>query len=59
MGVERVVLIKGNGTVKPMKGDTVKLEYTGSLYEESNSAKYHQGKQYVVRSVSINQYMVY
>lgn len=51
MGVDRIVLNQGNGPVKPKMGDTVRLEYTGYLYEESK-ANYHKGKQYVVRIVS-------
>lgn len=31
MGVDRVVLGQGNGTLKPKKGDTVRLEYTEQL----------------------------
>ena len=54
MGVDRTVLSQGNGTVKPKMGDTVRLAYTGYLYEESKNVKYHQGKQYVVRIAPIN-----
>lgn len=54
MGVDRIILNQGNGTVKPEKGDTVRLEYTGYLYEESKNANYHRGKQYVVRIASTN-----
>lgn len=54
MGVDRIVLNPGNGTMKPKKGDTVRVEYTGYLYEESKDSNYHQGKQYALRIASTN-----
>ena len=54
MGVDRTVLFQGNGTVKPKMEDTVRLTYTGYLYEEFKNAKYHQGKQCVVRIAPTN-----
>lgn len=48
MGVTRKVLTKGNGTDRPKKGDTVTIEYTGNLYDESKGSKADfRGKQYV------------
>lgn len=46
MGVDRTVLNPGNGTMKPKKGDVVRVEYTGYLYDESKDS--NQGKQYVL-----------
>ena len=54
MGVDRIVLSQGNGTVKPKKGDTVRLAYTGCLYDESKNANYHQGEQCGLRIAPIN-----
>lgn len=38
-------MLVGNGTVKQKVGDTVRLKFIGYLYEESENANYHQGKQ--------------
>ena len=54
MGVDRIVLIQGNGTDKPKKGDTVRLTFTGCLFDESKNANYHQGEQYVLIIAPIN-----
>ena len=54
MGVDRFVLTPGNGTIKPKKGDTVRLEFTGYLYDESKDTSHHQGEQYVMRFASTN-----
>ena len=39
MGVTRKIVTKGNGTDKPKKGDTVTIEYTGNLYDETKGSK--------------------
>ncbi|MCJ1354436.1 MAG: FK506-binding protein 2B [Icmadophila ericetorum] len=47
MGVTRKILKEGNGVDKPKKGDTVTIEYTGNLYDESKgSDKNYRGKQF-------------
>ena len=45
MGVTKKVLKPGNGTDKPKKGDEVTIEYTGNLYDESQSSNDYRGKQ--------------
>ncbi|KAH7070942.1 hypothetical protein FB567DRAFT_455616 [Paraphoma chrysanthemicola] len=44
MGVEKVVLRRGNGIDVPKKHDEVSMEYTGWLYDESTPDK--KGKQF-------------
>jgi FK506-binding protein 1 len=39
MAVEKVILKEGNGVDTPKKGDTVKMEYTGWLYDPSKPDK--------------------
>ncbi|KAL8829726.1 MAG: hypothetical protein Q9170_006045 [Blastenia crenularia] len=46
MGVDRKVLKEGNGADKPKKGDTVTIEYTGNLYDESQAGNDYRGKQF-------------
>lgn len=43
MGVTKEQLSPGNGTDKPKQGDTITMEYTGNLYDDSASNK--KGKQ--------------
>ena len=38
MGYTKKVLQQGNGVDKPKKGDTVTIQYTGNLYDESVGA---------------------
>lgn len=45
MGVTKQVLTAGNGVDKPKKGDTITMEYTGWLYDDSKTN--NKGKQYV------------
>lgn len=48
MGVTRKIIAKGNGTDRPKQGDTVTIEYTGNLYDETKGSKNDfRGKQYV------------
>lgn len=49
MGINRVVLNAGNNTDAPKKGDTVRLEYTGYLFDGSKGANYSKGAQYVIK----------
>jgi len=51
-GYDRKVLKAGNGVDVPKKGDTVRIEYTGYLYDESEGANDYRGVQYVMRIVS-------
>lgn len=44
MGVQKQVHQPGNGTDIPKKGDSVSIEYTGWLYDESAADK--KGKQF-------------
>ena len=39
MGFTKKVLQPGNGVDKPKKGDTVFIQYTGNLYDESVGAQ--------------------
>jgi len=43
MGVTKQVLSPGNGVDKPKAGDTITMEYTGNLYDQS--APNHKGTQ--------------
>lgn len=52
MGFNRKVLNAGNNTDIPKMGDTVRLEYTGYLFDGSKGASDCQGAQYVMRIVS-------
>lgn len=45
MGVTKKVLIEGNGTDKPQKGNEVTIEYTGNLYDESKADNDCRGEQ--------------
>lgn len=49
MGFNRKVINPGNCTDIPNMGDTVRLEYTGYLYDGSKGANDYRGVQYVVR----------
>ncbi len=51
MGFNRKVLNAGNNTDIPKKGDTVRLEYTGYLFDRSKGANDCQGAQYVTKFV--------
>ena len=50
--VNRKVLDPGNGTDIPNVGDTVRLQYTGYLFDGSKGANDYQGAQYVMKIVS-------
>ncbi len=52
MGVDRKVLDPGNGIDMPNVGDTVRLEYTGYLFDVFKGANDHRGAQYVMMIVS-------
>ncbi|MCJ1449318.1 MAG: hypothetical protein MMC23_009838 [Stictis urceolatum] len=41
MGYHKLVLKPGNGTDKPKKSDTVTIQYTGNLYDESKGKEQH------------------
>ena len=45
MGVTKQLITPGNGTDKPKQGDTITMEYTGTLYDAN--APDNKGKQYV------------
>lgn len=45
MGVEKQIISPGNGVDRPKVGDTILMEYTGNLWDES--AANNKGKQYV------------
>ncbi|KAL4787593.1 hypothetical protein BJX76DRAFT_345470 [Aspergillus varians] len=46
-GVSKIILDPGNGHDSPKKGDTVIIEYTGCLYDESSGAEnYFMGMQF-------------
>jgi len=45
MGVQKKTIKPGNGSDKAKPGDTVTMEYTGYLYDESAAAKDYKGKQ--------------
>ena len=51
MGFNRKVLNAGNNTDIPKKGDTVRLEYIGYLFDESKGANDYQGAQYIMKFV--------
>lgn len=54
MGVTRKVITEGNGQDKPKRGDTVTIEYTGNLYDESKGkAADYRGKQCVTPTLSL------
>ncbi|PSK34168.1 hypothetical protein C1H76_9137 [Elsinoe australis] len=44
MGVTKKILKQGNGSDKPKAGDTVTMEYTGTLFDDSKPD--HKGKQF-------------
>ncbi|GAB7359282.1 hypothetical protein MBLNU230_g5936t1 [Neophaeotheca triangularis] len=44
MGVTKQVISQGDGATKPSAGDTILMEYTGNLYDESKPDK--RGKQF-------------
>ncbi|KAL9125971.1 MAG: hypothetical protein Q9217_004901 [Psora testacea] len=46
MGFNRKVLDVGNGTDTPKTGDTVRLEYTGYLFDESKGANNNMGDKF-------------
>ena len=47
MGYHKLVLKPGNGTDKPKKSDTVTIQYTGNLYDESKGKEQHyRGSKY-------------
>ena len=52
MGCNRKVLKAGNGVDVPKEGDTVRVEYTGYLFDGSKGANDYRGVQYVMRIVS-------
>ena len=54
MGVTRTVLKDGNGTDVPKAGDTVIIEYTGNLYDESQKDNHYRGKQSVLMMLMFN-----
>lgn len=39
MGVTKQQITPGNGTDKPKAGDTITMEYTGNLYDDSAANK--------------------
>ena len=46
MGVTKQQISPGNGVDKPKQGDTITMEYTGTLYDENAADK--NGKQSVL-----------
>ncbi|QIW97127.1 hypothetical protein AMS68_002645 [Peltaster fructicola] len=44
MGVTKQIITPGNGVDKPKAGDSILMEYTGSLYDAN--APNHKGKQF-------------
>lgn len=54
MGYDRKVLNAGNGTDTPKEGDTVRVEYTGYLFDGSKGANNNVGEQYVMKNMPIN-----
>ena len=47
----RKVLKAGNNIDIPKKGDTVRLEYTSYLFDESKGANDYQGAHYIMKFV--------
>jgi FK506-binding protein 1 len=43
MGVTKTTITPGNGVDKAQKGDTITMEYTGTLYDDNAADK--KGKQ--------------
>ena len=43
MGVTKETITPGNGVDRPKQGDTITMEYTGNLFDESAANK--KGKQ--------------
>jgi FK506-binding protein 1 len=39
MGVTKTMISAGNGVDKAQKGDTITMEYTGTLYDEKAADK--------------------
>lgn len=46
---DRMVLVVGNGTDTPKKGDTVRVEYDGYIFDGSGEA--NMGDKYVITMV--------
>jgi len=46
---DRMVLVVGNGTDTPKKGDTVRVEYDGYIFDGSREA--NMGDKYVITMV--------
>lgn len=45
MGVEKQILVEGNKTDYPKKGDNVSLHYTGCLYDAAKADNHFMGAQ--------------
>ncbi|KAL4877325.1 hypothetical protein BJY04DRAFT_222269 [Aspergillus karnatakaensis] len=45
-GVSKTILTPGNGRDRPQKGDTVIIEYTGCLYDETRPENHYMGTQF-------------
>ena len=51
MGFIRKVLNAGNNIDIPKKSDTVRLEYTGYLFDESKDTNDYKGAHYIMKFV--------
>lgn len=45
MGVDHKLIKAGNGVDYPKNGDTVAIDYTGTLYDPNSTDEYKRGKQ--------------
>ena len=48
MGVDHKLIKAGNGVDYPKNGDTVAIDYTGTLYDPNSTDEYKRGKQWVL-----------